>query len=570
VRISAALASSIRDGSLFGALWPNVIAGLTVGVVALPLSMGLAIASGVPPQHGLYTAIIGGFVIALAGGSRVNISGPTAAFVVILLPIVQQYGFSGLLIAGILSGFILIGLGFFRVGRFIQAIPYPVVIGFTAGIGTVIAFLQLKDLFGLKPAPGGIHFMEKAWAYGAALPTLAWQEALVGLSTLALIFWWKRVPSRIPGYLVALVWGTLLAFVFNSVDALPDLDTIATRFSYADGAATGAGIPPFLPSFILPWNLPGPDGAAIVFSYDFIQAMFRAAFAIAILGALESLLCAVVADGMTGAQHNPDSELVGQGIGNVVVPFFGGIPVTAAIARTALNVRTGATTPLAAMTHSVFVLVAVLLMAQALSQIPMSAMAAVLVAVAWNMSEPRHVVHLVKNAPGSDVAVFGVCYGLTVLIDMQVAVTAGLVLAAVMFIRRMSDLTGTAVMASHPSHAHDEARAGVVVYDVNGPLFFGAAHKALKVILTVDRGVHSVVLDLADVAVIDTTGMVNLRSIAELLAARQINLYLLHAQPNIEGKLRRFGLGSAGSNLLIITSMAEVPALRGASPAVQS
>ena len=345
MRISAALVSSIRDGSLFGAFGQNVLAGLTVGVVALPLSMGLAIASGVPPQHGLYTAIIGGFVIALAGGSRVNISGPTAAFVVILLPIVQQYGFSGLLLAGILSGFILIGLGLFRVGRFIQAIPYPVVIGFTAGIGTVIAFLQVKDLFGLKPAAGGVHFMEKAWAYGAALHTLAWQEAFVGLSTLAIIVLWKRVPSHIPGYLVALVWGTLLSLVFNAVDALPDIDTIASRFSYADGATTGAGIPPFLPSLILPWQLPGPDGAAIVFSYDFVQAMFRAAFAIAILGALESLLCAVVADGMTGEQHDPDSELVGQGIGNVVVPFFGGIPVTAAIARTALNVRTGATTP---------------------------------------------------------------------------------------------------------------------------------------------------------------------------------------------------------------------------------
>ena len=311
MRIGAALISSIRDGSLFGALGANVIAGLTVGVVALPLSMGLAIASGVPPQHGLYSAIIGGFVIALAGGSRFNISGPTAAFVVILLPIVQQYGLSGLLIAGILSGFILIGLGFFRVGRFIQAIPYPVVIGFTAGIGTVIAFLQVKDLFGLQPEPGGIHFMEKAWAYGAALPTLAWQEALVGLSTLALIFWWKRVPSRIPGYLVALVWGTVLALVFNAVDALPDLDTIASRFSYSDGAVSGAGIPPFLPSFILPWQLPGPDGTPVEFSYEFAQAMFRAAFAIAILGALESLLCAVVADGMTGSQHNPDSELVG-------------------------------------------------------------------------------------------------------------------------------------------------------------------------------------------------------------------------------------------------------------------
>lgn len=560
---ASALLSSLRDGSLLGTYRRNIVAGLTVGVVALPLSMGLAIASGVPPQHGLYTAIVGGLIIALSGGSRVNISGPTAAFVVILLPVVQQYGLGGLLMSGLIAGAIMVGLGLLRLGRFIQAIPYPVVIGFTAGIGTVIAFLQVKDLFGITPDPGGAHFLEKAWGYALAMHTVQWQELLVGLSTLALVFLWKRVNSGIPGYLIALVWGTLFALVLNSVEAFPNVETIATRFSYVLGGTTGAGIPPIAPSWTLPWLLPGADGQPVGISFDLVQTLFRAAFAIAFLGALESLLCAVVADGMTGQQHDPDGELIGQGVGNMVVPFFGGIPVTAAIARTALNVRTGGTTPLAAIVHSLFVLLAVLLMAQALSQIPMASMAAVLVAVAWNMSEPKHVIHLIRNAPGAEVAVFATCYALTVLVDMQVAVAAGMVLAAVMFIRRMSELSSTSLMQDHPAHAHGGQMPGVVLYDVNGPLFFGAAHKALKIISSVDRSVHSVVLDVADVSMMDTTAMVNLRSTADLLSSRNIRLYLLHTQAQIEEKMRRFGLGVTDNGLIFIASLDQVRASRG-------
>jgi SulP family sulfate permease len=558
MHISSALISSIRDGSLFGTFWQNLTAGLTVGIVALPLSMGLAIASGVPPQHGLYTAIIGGFVIALAGGSKVNISGPTAAFVVILFPIVQHYGISGLLISGMLSGVILIGLGLLKVGRFIQAIPYPVVIGFTAGIGTVIAFFQLKDLFGLQPEAVGAHMIEKAISYARAWDTIRWQEMALGLSTLVLIFLWKRVNSRIPGYLLALCWGTVLGVAFNGIDMLPSVETIASRFSYMVGDTSAAGIPPFAPSWLLPWNLADANGAPLSFSFDFLSAMFQAAFAIAILGALESLLCATVADGMTGEQHDPNSELVGQGVGNIIVPFFGGIPVTAAIARTALNIRAGGSTPLAAVIHSLFILLAVLLLAPLLSLIPMAAMAAVLIAVAWNMSEARHVIHLVKNAPRADVAVFAVCYGLTVLVDMQVAVSCGLILAALMFIRRMSELTEMSVLTNSSHHKHGEIGEGVVVYDVNGPLFFGAAHKALKIILSIDKDIHAVVLDMADVSVIDSTAMVNLRSISESMAKRQVTLYLLNAQSHIEVKMRRFGFGESNINLLIIKSINEV------------
>lgn len=539
---------TVRNGELLSTWRKNAIAGVVVGIVALPLSMGLAIAVGLPPQHGLYTAIVGGLVIALLGGSPVNISGPTAAFVVILAPIVSSHGLSGLLISGLLAGLILIAMGALKLGRFIQTVPYPVVIGFTAGIGTVIATLQLKDLIGLSPAESPSEYLPRVYQYLRALPSFQWQEALIGISTLAAIFLWKKVPLRIPGYLVAMVLGTGLALMFNQSTILPDVDTIATRFSYTIDGETFRGIPPIAPTFSIPWATEASSPGEL---FSFARSLFSAAFAIAILGGLESLLCAVVADGMTGRQHNPDAELIGQGIGNVIVPFFGGIPATAAIARTALNVRSGGSTPLAAAVHSLFLLVTMLTLAPWLSHVPMAAMAAILIAVAWNMSEVHHVVHLLRTAPGPDISVFGVCYGLTVLVDMQVAVAAGMVLAAAMFMRRMSELTNSTLLEAHQAEPHVTNKKGVVMFDVNGPLFFGAAHKALKIVSAVDPGVKNVVLDLAGVPVIDTTGMVNIRSLAESLKQRGVNLYLYRAADRIKIKLERFGLGSEPYNIVI-------------------
>lgn len=550
--IGTSLIESYQSGELTRSWRQNVLAGLTVGVVALPLSMGLSIAVGLSPQHGLYSAIVGGIAIALLGGSPVNISGPTAAFVVILAPIVQQYGLGGLLVSGFLAGIILVSMGVLKVGRFIQSVPYPVVIGFTAGIGTVIAGLQLKDLVGLTPAYDGTHFFDKLQSYIGAIKTVKWSETAVGLSTLALIFLWKRTRIRVPGYFVALLWGTALATLFNYLSSIPDVETISSRFSYSIGDMTGSGIPPVAPAFEPPWKLIESGGASVGISFGLLQTLFGAAFTIAILCALESLLCALVADGMTGKQHDPDGELIGQGVGNMLVPFLGGIPVTAAIARTALNVRAGGTTPISGVVHSLFLLGAVLALAPFLSHIPMAAMAAILVAVAWNMSEVGHVAHLIKTAPRSDVAIFLVCYGLTVAVDMQVAVAAGMVLAAALFVRRMSELTKSTLLDQHDKHPHLAARHGIMVYDVDGPLFFGAAHKALKVVTSVDPTVRSVVLEMSGVPVIDTTAMVNIRSLAETLRQRGITLYLLMPQQRIKEKLKRFGLGN-GSGSVVIT-----------------
>lgn len=550
--IGASLIESVRSGELLRSWRTNAIAGIVVGVVALPLSMGLSIAVGLPPQHGLYTAIVGGIVIALLGGSPVNISGPTAAFVVILAPIVNDYGYGGLLVSGLLSGVILIGMGALKLGRFIQTVPYPVVIGFTAGIGTVIASLQLKDLLGLVPTEASSH-IDRVASYVTALHTLQWQEAVVGISTLAIVFFWKHVPVRIPAYFIALLWGTALATVFNQVSLLPDVETIASRFSYSIGEIIGRGIPPIAPTFELPWTQVEEGGTSVEISFSLVRTFFSAAFAIAILGALESLLCAVVADGMTGKQHNPNSELIGQGVGNIVVPFFGGIPATAAIARTAINVRSGGSTPVAAVVHSLFLLAAILTLAPWLSHVPMAAMAAILVSVAWNMSEVQHVLHLFKTAPRADVSVFLICYGLTVAIDMEVAIAAGMVMAAALFIRRMSELTNSTLLTDHHAHPHPHLaeKDGVVVFDVDGPLFFGAAHKALNIVTSIDSSVRCVVLDVSGVPAIDTTGMVNIRSLGDSLQQRGIRLWLLNPHDRIRAKLDRFGLGKEAGSILI-------------------
>lgn len=544
--IAAALREAWREGSLGRTLPANVLAGVTVGIVALPLSMGLAIASGVAPQHGLYTAIIGGLLIALLGGSRVNISGPTAAFVVVLLPVVQHYGLAGLLLAGAMAGVIMMAFGLLRLGGLIQLIPYPVVVGFTSGIGVVIASLQLKDFLGLSPQGEAAHFLDKLWQMLVALPTLRWQELLIGALTFSVLVLWRRVKTRIPSYLVALLIGTSLAAAFNAAETLPEVETIASRFSFERAGEMVPGIPAIAPHMVLPWHLPGADGQPLKVDLALLRELLGPAFAIALLGALESLLCALVADGMTGSHHNPDSELIGQGAGNIAVAFFGGIPATAAIARTATNVRSGATTPVAAITHSVSVLLAMILLAPWLSLIPMAAMAAVLLMVAWNMSEAHHALRIVRRAPRADVAVFFTCFGLTVLIDMQVAVAAGVALASLLFMRRMTELTASTPVPAH-GHRHQASPGpGVVVYDLDGPLFFGAAHKALKVIATVDRQVHTVVLDLADVSVLDTTAMMNLESLAADLAARKTRIFVTHVKAHLAEKMQRYGLFDHG------------------------
>ncbi|CAK8716848.1 C4-dicarboxylic acid transporter DauA [Candidatus Electrothrix laxa] len=536
----SALRRSLQSKPSYLDIQPNVLAGLTVGVIALPLSMALAIASGVPPQHGLYTAMVAGIVIALTGGSKVNISGPTAAFVVILLPIVQKFGIGGLLVSGMMAGLILILMGIGKLGRLIEIVPYPVTVGFTAGIGVVIGTFQIKDFLGLNIESMGGHYLDKLSLILHALPSINWQETLIGALTLAVLLIWPRFRSKIPGHLVALLLGCLAAWLFSRFLPNFSVATIGSRFHFEINGVTGNGIPPILPSFEWPWNLPGADGNPIGLNFNLVRLLFPSAITIAILGALESLLCAVVADGMSGKKHNPNDELIGQGIGNLLVPLFGGIPATAAIARTAANIKAGGTLPLSSVVHGLFILIGILLLAPLLSYIPMSSMAALLLIVAWNMSEAKHFIRTIKIAPREDVFVLIACFLLTVLFDMTVAVAVGMGLAAVLFIRRTISLTHTSAIES--SREAYDLPDHTVIYDINGPLFFGSAQKALKTISTVQPDVRIVILDMSEVTMLDMSAIVAMESIANDLSVRNIGLIINNLQPRMILKLRRAGI----------------------------
>lgn len=539
----SALRKSIESKPSYAVIQSNILAGLTVGVIALPLSMALAIASGVPPQHGLYTAIIAGIFIALTGGSKVNISGPTAAFVVVLLPIVQQFGLGGLLVSGLMAGIILIFMGMGKLGRLIEIVPYPVIVGFTAGIGVVIATFQIKDFLGLGIESMDGHYIDKLFVILRSLPTINWQETFIGGFTLTVLLLWPRLRSKIPGHLVALLAGSVAALLLGYISEGFSVATIGSRFQYEINGITGAGIPSILPAFEWPWNLPDANGQPIGLSFELIRLLLPSAITIAILGSLESLLCAVVADGMSGKKHHPNDELIGQGIGNIIAPLFGGIPATAAIARTAANVKAGGSLPLASVVHGFFILASILLLSPLLAYIPMASMAALLLVVAWNMSEAKHFIRTIKIAPRDDIVVLVLCFLLTVLFDMTIAVAVGMGLAAMLFIRR--SITLTSITRLEKDHgAYGELPNHVAVYDINGSLFFGSAQKAMKTISTVSPDIRVVILDMSEVSMLDMSAIVAMESIAKSLAEKQIGLVISNLQPRMILKLQRAGIST--------------------------
>ncbi len=554
--IASALKESFREGYTLQHLRTDVLAGLTVGIIAIPLSMALAIATGVPPQHGLYTAIIAGILIALSGGSRVNISGPTAAFVVILLPITHDFGLGGLLIATIMAGIILIIMGLSRMGKLIEYIPYPVITGFTAGIGVVIATIQIKDFLGLEISNLEGHYLEKVMTLIHALPTLHLHDFLIGCITMATLLIWPRFKIKIPAYLIGLIVGTIAAWLLGLIWSDFSVATIGSRFSYDIDGYQGQGIPPLPPFFVLPWNLPNANGEPIGLSFELINHLLGPAFAIAMLGAIESLLCAVVADGIAGTRHNPNTELLSQGLGNVVTPFFGGIPATAAIARTAANIRAGGRSPISAVVHSLVVLIAVISLAGTLSYVPMAALAALLFMVAWNMSEVPHFIRLVRTAPPGDIAVLLMCFSLTVLFDMVIAVGAGLVLASLLFIRRMSELTGAELLSTREHEHLQNLPEEIVVYEINGPLFFGAAEKAVKILHRIDRRVEVLIVDMTDVPMMDITGIVAFESLLDNLFHDHMRVVISNLQPHLKVKLEKAGITERPQQLVFSDTLA--------------
>lgn len=521
---SAFIEACLREPYNKNRFLKDLIAGITVGIIAIPLAMALAIASGVPPQYGLYTSIVAGIVIALTGGSRFSVSGPTAAFVVILYPVSLQYGLSGLLVATLFSGIFLIIMGVARLGRFIEYIPLSVTLGFTSGIAITIATMQIKDFFGLTLDHMPESYIDKITALFQALPTISVADTLVSVVTIAILIFWPKLKLRFPGHLPALLAGALVMLILNYFDF--SVATIGSRFSYLlpDGS-TGNGIPPILPQFILPWQLPDATGAPISWNWSMISALLPISFTMAMLCAIESLLCAVVLDGMTERKHHSNGELIGQGLGNILAPFFGGISATAAIARSAANVRSGATSPIAAVIHSLVVLVVLLSLAPVLSFLPLAAMSSLLLIVAWNMSAAPRVVYILKRAPKDDIIIMVLCMSLTVLFDMVIAITIGIVLASLLFMRRIARMTRLSELTAYS----DE---NTLVMRVNGPLFFAAAERIFTELHQKTENYQTIVLQLDAVPILDAGGLNALQHFVDTLPkGKQLLICELQFQP---------------------------------------
>lgn len=541
--IATAMREALREGYGRQTFVADVLAGIVVGIIALPLAMALAIGAGVPPQHGLYTAIIAGFLIALLGGSRGSVSGPTAAFIVILNPITAQYGVAGLLLATVMAGVILLAMGAAGLGRLIEYIPHPVTTGFTLGIGVVIALLQVDSFFGLTLEGAPANFFERIRMLIAAFPTANWGDIAIGSIALAIMIVWPRLKTPVPSHLVAVFVAAVLAYF--GMQALPDFTvaTIGSQFSYSLDGQILPGIPSTPPSFVWPWDWSGPQGEPLALNLETFRGLLGPAFAIAMLGAIESLLCAVVADNFLRTRHNPNVELIGQGIGNVVAPFFGGITATAAIARSAAAVRAGARSPVAAMVHALVILVAIVSLASLLAYVPMSALAALLLMTAWNMSDVKHVRNVLRIGPVSDRVVLLTCFGLTVVFDMVIAVGVGTVLAALLFMHRVAELSGGRWLSDQQGpQLTQRLPADTRLYEITGPLFFGAAEKAMTTLKRYEPNVRTVILWMGNVPMIDVTGLIALDSALQHLRERGIFVVFAGTRPATRRLLRGAGI----------------------------
>lgn len=502
----------------------NLLSGVVVGIVALPLGMAFAIASGAKPEQGLYTAIIAGLCTSLFGGSRLQIAGPTGAFIVILSGVSAKYGIGGLQLATLMAGIILLAMGFARLGGVIKYIPDPVITGFTSGIAIIIFVGQWKEFLGLRLSSPGEHFHQKLFALIEALPGLHQGTAAMAMFTLVVLIVSPRIFKRIPAPLIALIIATALQAAFH-------FEGIATI-----GSAFG-GIPQRLPQFQVPSFT----------ASDFIM-LIGSAFTIAMLGAIESLLSAVVADGMAGTKHNSNQELIGQGIANIFSPLFGGFASTGAIARTATNIRNGATSPVSGLIHALTLILIIILLAPLASGIPLCALSAILFVVAYNMSEAHHFVRLVRIAPRADVAVLFITFSLTVFSDLVIAVNIGVILAMLLFTKRMAEAVN--IEKEIPEMVGEAPINGknlrlpprTVVYSIDGPFFFGAAERLQSTLEHIQNHADTLVLRMGNVPFMDVTGLLTLEEIIEDCHRNKTNLVLAELRPNVGKKLARGGI----------------------------
>ena len=531
-----------REGYSVATFRADAIAALTVAIVALPLAMALGIASGASPDKGLITAVVAGFLISALGGSRVQVGGPTGAFVVVIFNVIASHGYDGLLIATLLAGLILIAAGLLRFGQMIKYIPHPVVTGFTAGIAVIIASSQVKDFLGLSIDTVPADFLPKWQAYLGALPSANWAAIGVGAGALAIIIAFRKFAPRLPGFLIAVVASSLAVALLN----LP-VDTIGSRF-------------PDIPA-----GLPVPSFPEI--SLAKINAVLPSAFTITFLAGIEALLSAVVADGMAGTRHRSNQELIGQGVANLGSALFGGLPATGAIARTATNIRSGAKTPVAGMMHAAFLLLFILFGTELMAYVPMAALAAILFMVAWGMSEYQRFLALLRM-PNSDRAVLLITFGLTILVDLTVAIAVGVTLASLLFMARMAeavevDRSGRrdAELDAEDLDQRDDLPPGVEVFRIAGPFFFGVAGELLDTLRRVGQSPRVIILRMRLVPLLDASGAQALNEFVEQARLTGARVIVSGIQPQPRAMLERIGLGKTAAHVSYAADYAGAQAL---------
>lgn len=545
IRLASAIRETFEEGYSAKLFLKDLQAGFIVAVIAFPLAMALSIASGVAPQHGLYTIVIGGILIALLGGSRYQVTGPTTSFVILLLPIVQQYGIAGLLVAGLMSGLLCISYGVMRLGDVIQYVPHPVTTGFTSGVALVIGVMQLKDFFGFSVPNVSSDFVHKVLEIIGAFSSLNIYDLSTGAITLTLMLFAHFRFKKIPPPIFALTIVTL-ASVFVS-RWLPDFSivTIAQRFSYHVGDQVMNGVPRGMPSFNWPWNWTSPQSNHFQLDWLTLKELLPSAFAISVLGSIETLLSATVADGMTGKKHNPNTELIALGIGNVICPFFGGIPAVGGLARTTTNIRYGAYSPISSIVHAVIVGLVLFILAPVTGAVPMAALAALLIFVAWNLFDRQHFVNILKLGSWDDRLVLLTCFGLTVLFDMKIGVGVGMLLSSTLFIRKMALLTESELIqdAVHIEGEPDvPVGPHVLYYRIRGTLFFGAAQRAMERLSRHSTAYTHAVIDLDDVYFIDLTGLVALQSALQKLKAMNLKIAIVTPHQEVQHELQKLGM----------------------------
>ena len=509
----------------------DLMAGIIVGIVALPLAIAFGIASGVSPEKGIITAIIAGFIISLLGGSKVQIGGPTGAFIVIIYGIIQQYGEAGLIVATLMAGILLILLGVFKLGAIIKFIPYPIIVGFTSGIAVTIFTTQIADIFGLnfggEKVPG--DFIGKWMIYFRHFDTVNWWNAVVSILSIIIIAITPRFSKKIPGSLIAIIVVTIGVYVLKTYAGIDSIDTIGDRFTIKSEL---------------------PEAAIPTLNWEAIKDLFPVAITIAVLGAIESLLSATVADGVTGDKHDSNTELIAQGTANLITPLFGGIPATGAIARTMTNINNGGKTPVAGIIHAIVLLLILLFLMPLAQYIPMACLAGVLVIVSYNMSEWRTFKALLKN-PKSDVTVLLITFFLTIIFDLTIAIEVGLVIACILFMRRVMETTEISVIKDEidPNDELDIAvceehliiPAGVEVYDINGPYFFGIATKFEETMAQLGDRPKVRIIRMRKVPFIDSTGIHNLTSLCKMSQKEKITIVLSGVNEKVHKTLEKSG-----------------------------